>query len=89
MSEPAVRRPTLHVNVMPGTRAEQAYLAPRTEAATPRAITGGIAPHPDYDVQFQGGKTIPDLTFTFFYVGGTPPCRGATVATSTVRFPPP
>jgi hypothetical protein len=70
MSEPAVRRPTLHVHVMPGTRAEQAYLVPRTEAATPRAITGGIVPNPDYDLQYQGGKTIPDLTFTFFYVGG-------------------
>ncbi len=69
MSNPSTNR-VLHVNVMPSTRAEQLYLAPRAEVVAPRALAGGIAAHPDYDIQYQGGKTIPNLTFTFFYIGG-------------------
>jgi hypothetical protein len=33
-------------------------------------IAPGIAPTPDHDLIYRGGKIIPNLTFTNFYVGG-------------------
>jgi hypothetical protein len=36
----------------------------------PEQIAPGIAPTPAHDLLYHGGKTIPGLTFTNFYVGG-------------------
>ena len=66
MSKPTANRAAIHVHVMPESRAEQLYLVTRGEAVAPRVIAAGIPAHPDYDLVYQGGKTIPNLTFTFF-----------------------
>jgi hypothetical protein len=38
--------------------------------AEPGALADGIPQTPDHDLVFHGGKTIPNLTYTNFYVGG-------------------
>jgi hypothetical protein len=38
----------------------------------PTALAPGIHPTPSHDLVFHGGKTIADLVFTNFYVGGSP-----------------
>lgn len=69
MSSPSPQRPTLHVNISPSSRAENLYLKSPKRAQSD-IITAGIQPQPNYDLTYQGGKTIPNLTFTNFYVGG-------------------
>src|SRR5215469_11943101 len=65
-------RPPLHGSVRPHSPAEQRYLPSqrRQTTLTPDVIVSGISPHPEYDVGYQGGTTIPNLTFTLFYLGG-------------------
>ena len=65
-------RPPLHGSVRPHSPAEQRYLPSqrRQTTLTPDVIVAGIQPHPEYDVGYQGGTTIPNLTFTLFYLGG-------------------
>jgi hypothetical protein len=66
----------LRVTVAPRTRAEEharnlaarSIVAPR--ALTLEAIAGGFHPMPKLDLHDRGGKVIPDLVFTNFYVGG-------------------
>jgi|GEM_PF-1698214 len=67
----AARR-VIHANVLPHSAAEQKYLPSlrRQGTVTPRAIVSSISPHPEYDLTYQGGKTITQLTFTIFYLGG-------------------
>jgi hypothetical protein len=36
----------------------------------PHALAGGIPATPEHDLRFRGGKTIPELSFANFYVGG-------------------
>jgi hypothetical protein len=36
----------------------------------PEQIAPGIAPTPAHDLLYHGGKTIPSLAFTNFYIGG-------------------
>src|SRR5207248_9170145 len=36
----------------------------------PEAIAPGLRPTPRHDLRFHGGKTIADLTYTNFYIGG-------------------
>jgi hypothetical protein len=36
----------------------------------PAALAAGIPETPDHDLRFRGGKTIPELSFTNFFVGG-------------------
>jgi hypothetical protein len=62
------RRP-MNVYVRRGSKAEKAFRK-RTGAAIPKAIAPGIAPSPDHDLKYQGGKTIQNLRFMNFYVGG-------------------
>src|SRR5579863_3927987 len=66
------KKSALHVAVRPHSDAERAYLPSkrRQTTLTARVIVSGIAPHPEYDVYYRGGKTIPNLTFTLFYLGG-------------------
>ena len=63
-----VRRP-MNVYVRRGSSAEKAFRK-RAGSPSPKAIAPGIAPSPDHDLKFQGGKTIQDLRFINFYVGG-------------------
>lgn len=60
----------LRVFVGPGTKAEKSF---RSQALMPEpeALAPGIQPSPDHNLVFHGGKTISDLVFTNFYVGGS------------------
>ena len=62
------RRP-MNVYVRRGSKAEKAFRK-RIGSPIPKAIVPGIAPSPDHDLKYQGGKTIQDLRFMNFYVGG-------------------
>ncbi len=62
------RRP-MNVYVRRGSSAEKAFRK-RTGAPILEAIAPGIAPTPEHDLKYRGGKTIQDLRFTNFYVGG-------------------
>src|SRR5216684_287938 len=60
------RRP---MNLRRGSKAEKTFRK-RSGSPIPKAIVPGIAPSPDHDLKYQGGKTIQHLRFTNFYVGG-------------------
>jgi hypothetical protein len=62
------RRP-MNVYVRRGSSAEKTFRK-RTGSPVPKAIAPGIAPSPEHDLKYQGGKTIQDLRFMNFYVGG-------------------
>jgi hypothetical protein len=62
------RRP-MNVYVRRGSRAEKAFRK-RAGSLAPKAIAPGLPPTPEHDLKFQGGKTIQDLRFMNFYVGG-------------------
>jgi hypothetical protein len=65
----AIRKRPLNVSFRRGSRAEQVYRAvaglPETEAIAP-----GLPATPSHDLHFHGGRTIADLHFRNFYVGG-------------------
>ncbi len=69
-----VNRP-MNVVVAKGSRAEKHFRGkaglPGGLSAHPEAIAPGIAPTPKQDLIFYGGKTIAQLVFTNFYVGGS------------------
>src|SRR6202140_2216739 len=62
------RRP-MNVYVQRGSSAEKVFRK-RAGSPSPKAIAPGIAPSPDHDLKYQGGKTIQNLRFMNFYVGG-------------------
>jgi hypothetical protein len=64
----AHRRP-MNVYVRRGSKAEKTFRK-RSGSPVPKAIVPGIAPSPDHDLKYQGGKTIQNLRFMNFYVGG-------------------
>lgn len=76
MSSRTPAHPVLHIIAMPESRAEEVYIprsaqvrAANVQTAAP-AVTAAIASHPEYDVVYKGGRTLPNLTFTSFYLGG-------------------
>ena len=62
------RRP-MNVYVRRGSKAEATFRK-RTGSPIPKAIAPGIPPSPDHDLKYQGGKTLQNLRFMNFYVGG-------------------
>ena len=62
------RRP-LNVSFRRGSSAERIFRE-RAGLPTPLAIAPGEKPTPSHDLHFHGGKTISDLHFVNFYVGG-------------------
>ena len=70
----ATRRP-INVATAKGSGAERFFREmgglPGVEEIEPEAIAPGVRPHPRHDLRFHGGKIIPDLTYTNFYVGGS------------------
>ena len=70
----ANRRP-LNIVTAKGSSAERFFLdqagLPGAEAPEPEAIASGLRPRRRHDLIFHGGKTIPDLTFTNLFVGGS------------------
>ncbi|HEY6189187.1 MAG TPA: hypothetical protein VIW80_16160 [Pyrinomonadaceae bacterium] len=64
----------MNVQVKRGSPAETYYRSlaglPGTEAVTPAEIATGVAPSPAHDLIFHGGKIVPHMTYTNFFVGG-------------------
>ncbi len=60
----------MRVFVGHATKAETGF---RSRASMPKsvALAAGLPPTPEHDLTFHGGKTIPNLVFTNFYVGGS------------------
>ena len=65
------RRPRpMNIYVRRGSRAEEKYRAfGGVPGLEPEQRVPGIPSTPAHDLLFHGGRTIPDLTFTSFYVG--------------------
>ena len=61
------------------TEAEKGFHS-RKRMPKPTAIAPGVPPSPQHDLIFNGGKTIHDLIFTNFYVGGSAAWNGSDVA---------
>jgi hypothetical protein len=60
----------LRVFVGHKTKAEKGFRS-RVVMPKPAALAPGLPATPEHDLVFQGGKTIQDLVFTNFYVGGS------------------
>jgi hypothetical protein len=64
----------MNVQVKKGSPAETYYRSkaglPGKDALLPAEIAPGIQPTPAHDLVFHGGKTVPDMTYTNFFVGG-------------------
>ncbi len=67
MSDSTTPRP-MNVFVAPGSSAEARL---RGAAPIPEAIAPGIQPSPAHDLVYNGGKTIANLSFYNFYIGGS------------------
>lgn len=67
------RRP-LNVQLAPGSLAEDIYHrrkgVPGALDAEKQAIAPGLPPTPAHDLIYYGGKTMPDLRYVNFYIGG-------------------
>src|SRR5260221_3102126 len=63
------RQRPMNVYVRRGSSAEKDFRK-RAGSLSPKAIAPGIAPTPEHDLKYQGGKTIQDLRFMNFYIGG-------------------
>ena len=72
-----------NVIVAPGSPAEAESLAkagqPPRPDVSPEVIAGGIPRSPQHDLIFNGGKTIPHLTFTNLFVGGQAAWKAADI----------
>src|SRR5947208_9660164 len=80
-------RLALNVTIAPGSGAEK-VLRRSLGAAVPvvappevdaDAVVGGQVSFPGEDLRFKGGKILPDLTFTNFFVGGQDAWRSTDV----------
>jgi hypothetical protein len=63
----------MNVVVAPGSTAEKYYRAmarPLTSLIKPQAIAPGFPPTPEHNLINHGGKTIQNLVYTNFFVGG-------------------
>lgn len=67
MSSKTQQRP-LNVSFRRGSPAEEIFRQ-RAGLPTPQVLAPGEKPTPAHDLHFHGGKTIPDLHFSNFYVG--------------------
>src|ERR1043165_243483 len=71
----AVQICPMNVTLRQRSKAEKVFRAkavmPRKAGESARAIAPGLHATPAHDLKFHGGKTIADLTFTNFYVGGS------------------
>jgi hypothetical protein len=82
----AKNRFALNVTIAPGTGAGAALRRSLTAAAPAiaqvavDAVAGQQAPSPADDLHYKGGKILPDLSFTNFFVGGEHAWRATDVA---------
>jgi hypothetical protein len=66
----------MNVVVAPGSTAEKYYQAmalPLAALIKPQVIAPGFPPTPEHNLINHGGKTIQDLMYTNFFIGGWPP----------------
>jgi hypothetical protein len=75
LDEDATNKPRpMNVQVKKGSPAETYYRSkaglPGKDALLPVEIAPGIQPAPTHDLAFHGGKTVPNMTYTNFFVGG-------------------
>ncbi len=61
----------MNVHVAPHSSAEKAFRAMAGLPGQAGQIAPGVAPTPSHDLHFHGGKTIANLKFKNFYIGGT------------------
>ena len=64
----------MRIQARPGSLAERYYYSaasPSGEAVMPKAIAPGLAPSPEDDLVFHGGKVVPQMEFQNVYLGGT------------------
>jgi hypothetical protein len=66
----------MNVVVMPDTPADATYARHRLRA---EEIARGFTPDEGLDLQFIGGKTIPSLTYTNYYLGGQDAWEGGDI----------
>ncbi len=57
----------LKVVIRPNSEAQKHFLG----VASHESIAAGIQPNSAYDLYYRGGKLLPNLQFTIFYVGGS------------------
>jgi hypothetical protein len=72
MSKPKIM--AMNVCVAPKSAADRSI---RARTLVPSDIAPGIPPSPDHDLIFNGGRTIADLNFFNFYVGGAESWRAS------------
>ena len=63
----------MNVIVAPGSTAEKYYRTmarPLASLIKPRALAPGFPPTPEHNLINHGGKTIQNLVFTNFFIGG-------------------
>lgn len=60
----------MNVHVAQGSVAERIVLARAGQPAEPEVREPGMPSTPKHDLHYQQGKTIQNLTFTNFYIGG-------------------
>jgi hypothetical protein len=62
----------MRVYVRPNSPGEK-MRHPMAGTARPSAadLAGGLTPHPEHDLRFRGGRTIPHLNYINFFVGGS------------------
>jgi len=70
-NERALRLRPMNVHVRRGSRAEDKYRAlAGVPGLLPEQLAPGVPPTPTHDLLYHGGKTIAELAFANFYVGG-------------------
>lgn len=60
----------MRVYVRPKSQAERGHRS-RMVMPKPKELAPGLQPTPEHDLQFNGGKTIANLAYANFYVGGS------------------
>src|ERR1041384_6603488 len=64
----------MNVQVKKGSRAERFYRGmsgvPGGKVMLPAEIAPGVGPSPEHDLIFRGGKIVPRMEYTNFFVGG-------------------
>ena len=66
----------LRVVLGPNSKAEKGFQS-RKKMPKSKTIAPGVAPTPAHDLHYNGGKTIQDLAFANFYVGGSAAWNGS------------
>ncbi len=72
-------RSAAHIVTAPASDAERKYFPRPVTAVVTSERVAQIPATPDYDLVYQGGKLIPNLTFTNLYLGGQPAWKASDI----------